>query len=102
MRRSLYQSGTSRTVLRDKEGHDETPERFETPGPAVNLCACEVSESSEGEDKMASVRGGPADWIIYVISAFRRGEEGTNGIGSFKTDIYFTLGCVSFAASSIL
>ena len=39
--------------------------RFETPGPAANLCACAVSESS-AEDKMAAGHTGLADWIIYV------------------------------------
>ena len=43
---------------------DETPGRFETLGVAANLCACAVSKSSEGEDKMASVHGGTADYII--------------------------------------
>ena len=29
-------------------------------------------------------------------------KEGFNGVGSMKPDIYFTMGWVSFAASSIL
>ena len=38
---------------------------------------------------------------VDVIYTFHRGEEGFNGGGSIKTDIYFTLGWVSFAASLI-
>ena len=51
---------------------------------------------------MAAGRTGPTDWIIYVISTFHIGEEEFNHVRSIKTDIYFTLGWVSFAASSIL
>ena len=74
------------------------PGRFETLGPAANLCACAVSEAS-GEDKMATGGTGPADWINYVI--FRRGEEGFNGVGPIKMDIYDASGCVWLAATSI-
>ena len=42
-----------------------------------------------------------ANMNVDVICTFNRGEEGFNGIGSIKTDIYFALGCVSLAATSI-
>ena len=67
------------------------PGRFETPGHSENQCACAVSESAEGEANMAAEHTGPTDRIIYVIYTFHRGEEGFNGVGSIKTDIYLTL-----------
>ena len=43
-----------------------------------------------------------ADMNVDVICIFHRGEVGFNGVSSIKTDIYFVLGCVLLAASSIL
>ena len=42
----------------------------------------------------------PAEMNLYVISTFHRGEEGFNGISSIKTDIYYKLGWLWFAANS--
>ena len=50
---------------------------------------------------MASLHGGTADYIIYVISAFRRGEEEFNGVGLIKTDIHFVPGWVCSTVSLI-
>ena len=67
MRQSIYHAGTSRTVpYRDIEEQDETPGQFETLG----------SPRSHA----------------HAQSANRLGQEGFNGVGSIKTDIYFTLG----------
>ena len=38
----------------------------------------------------------------YVICIFNINKEGFNDVSSIKTDIYFALGCVLLAASSIL
>ena len=76
MRRSLYHAGTSRTVqYRDMEGQDETPGRFETPGPAANLCACAVSESSEGEANNGggARQAGRLDYLRDISISQRRG-----------------------------
>ena len=74
MRRSLYHAGTSRTVRRDNEGQDETPGRFETPGVAVNLCACAVSESSgQGANMASSRRIGRLDYLRDIHVSQRRG-----------------------------
>ena len=71
------------------------------PGHAAKPCACAVFESSGHEANMASGATGPDRWVIYVISTFRRGEEGFNDVGSIKTDIYYAPGCVWLAATSI-
>ena len=41
-----------------------------------------------------------ADIKVDAICTFHRGEEGFNGISSIKTDIYYRLGWVWFAAIS--
>ena len=43
----------------------------------------------------------PADMNVRVICTIYRGEEGFNGVGSIKTEIYLTMGWVSFAANLI-
>ena len=50
---------------------------------------------------MVAGRTGPADGIIDIICTFHRGEEGFNGVGSIKPDIYYRLGWVWFAATLI-
>ena len=59
-------------------------------------------ESTQEDAKMAAGRARTTNRIIYVICTFHRGEEGFNGIGSIKTDLYYGLGWVCLAASSIL
>ena len=46
-------------------------------------------------------RTGPTDRTIYVISTFNIGEEGFNGVRSIKTDIFYSMGRLSFAATLI-
>ena len=43
-----------------------------------------------------------AEMILYVICIFNISKDGFNGISLIKTDIYFALGFVLLAASSIL
>ena len=67
------------------------PGQFETPGsPRIN--------STRRQHSGSFVK--PTDRTIHMISTFRRDEEGFNGLGSIKTDIYLTMGWVSFAASN--
>ena len=42
-----------------------------------------------------------AEMNLYVICIFNINKEGFNGVSLIKTDIYFVLGCVWFAATSI-
>ena len=51
---------------------------------------------------MAAAQTGPTERNIYVICTFNIGKETFNEVISIKTDLYFALGWVSFAASSIL
>ena len=63
-----------------------------------------VSESSGQDAKNAAgnSRTRRADMNVDEICTFKRGEEEFNGIISIETDLYYALGGVSFAASSIL
>ena len=89
---------------RDIEKQDETPGRFETPGPPRSHAHAQ-SANRFGQDAGNMAAGSfpnrHADINVAVIYRFNRGKEGFNCIGSIKTDIYFTLGWVSLAASSI-
>ena len=86
-----------------KEGRTKPPGGLKCPG-RLRTCAHALSPN-RGKEKptMAAGHGGPAAWINYMMMMyiFRTGEEGFNGVGSIKTDIYFALGWVSFAVSSI-
>ena len=42
-----------------------------------------------------------ADMNVNMICTFQRGEEGFNGVSSIKTDIYYRLGWLWFAATLI-
>ena len=58
-----------------------------------------------GDMAAGSMPNRPADInvdVIIQISAFCRGKEDSNGVGSIKMDIYFMPGCVWLVASSIL
>ena len=44
----------------------------------------------------------PAKMILYLKCILNINKEGFNGVSSIKTDIYFVLGIVWLAASSIL
>ena len=67
----------------------------------VKLHACVLSESGEEDDKMAAERTGPTDTNVDVIYTFNISEEGFNGVSSIKTDIYYRLEWLWFAATSI-
>ena len=59
-----------------------------------------IREDANMAPRDSGTRG--ADMNVDVICIFNRGEEGFNVVGSIETDIYFALGWVSSAASSIL
>ena len=43
----------------------------------------------------------PAEMNLYLICIFNINKEGFNGVSSIKTDIYYSLGMLWFAATSI-
>ena len=61
-----------------------------------------LCEKDSGNMAAGSLPNQPADINVNVIYILNINKEGFNGVSSIKTDIYFTLGSVWLAASSIL
>ena len=69
---------------------------------SAKLRACVLSDSGEEDGKMAAaLRNRPVNMNVVVIGTFNIGVEGFNGVRLIKTDRYYRLGWVCFAATSM-
>ena len=89
-------------IFSNKQSQNETPRRFETPGSPRSYAHAHNLSGEDMKNGDRRICKHDADMNVDVIYTFNSRKEGLNGVSSIKMDIYFTLGCVWLAASSIL
>ena len=83
---------------RNVRRQDETPVKL--PGSPRSSAHEHESSGEDGENGNRQIREHNADMNVDVICTFNSRKEGFNGVSSIKTDIYYRLGWLWFAATS--